>query len=403
MALSDVLIRTAKATDKVLKLFDGGGLFLQVTPAGGKWWRLKYRFAGKEKLISLGTYPDTSLKEARERRDAARKLLEAGVDPGEERKAVKTAAIENAANTFEAVTREWFAKFGPAMSRGHAVRVMRMFERDIFPWIGGKPIAELATQPCEVLQVLRRIEDRGAIETAHRARSKCSEVFLYAIPTGRADRDPCADLRKAIPPADEKNLAAITEPDKVGALLRAMDGYNGGLIVRCALRLAPLVFVRPGELRHAEWKDIDLEAAEWKYLVTKTKTPHIVPLSRQAVDILRELHPVTGTGRYVFPSPLSVDRPMSDNAILTALRRMGIPKDEMCGHGFRAMARTLLDEVLHFPADIIEHQLAHKVKDPLGRAYNRTTKLDDRRRMMQEWADYLDGLKTGNIRLGKVA
>jgi len=392
-----------KASAKTQKLFDGGGLFLQVTPAGGKWWRLKYRFAGKERLLSLGTYPDTGLKDARERRDAAKKLLEAGVDPGAERKAVKATATENATNSFEAVTREWFAKFSANLAPSHSLRIMQRFERDIFPWIGGKPIAELATQPRDILQVLRRIEERGAIETAHRARSNCSQVFRYAIQTGRADRDPCADLRGAIPPANKEHLAAVTDPDKVGDLLRLMDGYHGDLIVRCALKLAPLVFVRPGELRNAQWADIDLETAEWKFLVTKTKTPHVVPLSRQAVEILRELHPLTGAGRYVFPSARSAERAMSDNAVLAAMRRMNIPKAEMCGHGFRAMARTLLDEVLHFPVDIIEHQLAHTVRDPLGRAYNRTQFIDDRRRMMQEWADYLDGLKNENVRPGRVA
>ncbi len=400
----------AKLTERKISEFkrvgkqnDEGGLYLLHKANGSKLWRLRYWFDKKEKLQTLGPYPDISKERARQLRDESKRLLASGVDPMAKRKAEKEAETESAANSFEAVTREWFAKFGPTLSGSHAVRIMQRFERDIFPWLGGKPIAELATQPREILRVLRRIEERGAIETAHRARSNCSQVFRYAIQTGRADRDPCADLRGAIPPANKEHLAAVTEPEKVGDLLRAMDGYNGGLIVRCALRLAPLVFVRPGELRHAEWKDIDLEAAEWKYLVTKTKTPHVVPLSRQAVDILRELQPLTGAGRYVFPSPLTADRPMSDNAILTALRRMGIPKDEMCGHGFRAMARTLLDEVLHFPPDIIEHQLAHAVRDPLGRAYNRTTKIDERRKMMQEWADYLDGLKNQNIRPGRVA
>ncbi|MBP7632968.1 integrase arm-type DNA-binding domain-containing protein [Candidatus Ozemobacteraceae bacterium] len=402
MALSDVMIRTAKATDKPIKIFDGGGLFLQVTPAGGKWWRLKYRFAGKEKLLSLGTYPDTSLKEARERRDAARKLLDAGIDPGEERKAVKSSAADRAANSFEAIAREWFSKHATEFTPGHAERVEAQLTKDVYPWLGGKPISDIT--PPELLRVARRVEDRGAIETAHRILGICGRIFRYAVGSGRADRDPSADLRGILKPKPKaQHRAAVTTPDRVGELLRAIAGYHGNIIVRCALMLAPLVFVRPGELRQAEWKDINLEAAEWKYFVTKTKTPHSVPLSRQAVEILRELHPRTGAGRYVFPSARTDERPMSDNAILAAMRRMGIPKDEMCGHGFRAMARTLLDEVLHFPVDIIEHQLAHAVRDPLGRAYNRTQFLEDRRRMMQEWADYLDGLKNENIRPGRVA
>ncbi|HOY68292.1 MAG TPA: integrase arm-type DNA-binding domain-containing protein [Candidatus Ozemobacteraceae bacterium] len=402
MALSDVLIRTAKATDKVLKLFDGGGLFLQVTPAGGKWWRLKYRFAGKEKLLAIGTYPDISLKEARHRQGKAKELLDAGIDPSDERKAVKASAAERAANSFEVIAREWFAKYGAEFSPGHAERVEVQLTKDVYPWLGGRPVSEIS--PPELLRVARRVEDRGAIETAHRILGICGRIFRYAVGSGRADRDPTADLRGILKPKPKaQHRAAVTEPDRVGDLLRAIEGYHGNITVKMALVLAPLVFVRPGELRKAEWKDIDLNAAEWKFIVTKTKTQLVVPLSRQAVAILEELHPLTGGGRYVFPSARTTERPMSDNAILSAMRRMGIPKDEMCGHGFRAMARTLLDEVLHFPADIIEHQLAHAVRDPLGRAYNRTTKIDERRKMMQEWADYLDGLKNQNIRPGRVA
>ena len=393
MPLTDTAIRNARPGDKTRKLFDGGGLYLEVAPSGGKWWRLKYRYAGKEKRLSLGVYPDVSLKDARERRDEARKLLANDIDPSEHRRAQKAAKEERAANSFEVVAREWHAKHLPSWTEKHAETILRRLELNVFPWLGGKPIADI-TAP-QLLQVVRRIEERGALETAHRVLGCCGQVFRYAIATGRADRDPSGDLRGALPPVKSHHFAAVTEPDKIAAVLRAIDGYEGTLPVRCALRLAPLVFVRPGELRKAEWADIDLNAAEWRYIVTKTNTPHIVPLSRQAMAILRELKPLTGRGRYVFPSARSAARPMSDNAVLAALRRMGIGKDEMSGHGFRAMARTILDEVLGFRPDYIEHQLAHAVRDPNGRAYNRTAHLPERHEMMQAWADYLDKLKTG--------
>jgi len=393
MPLTDTAVRNAKPGEKPIKLFDERGLYLEISPTGGKWWRLKYRFNGKEKRLSLGVYPDVSLKDARTRRDAARKLVADGTDPSENRKAQKSARADRAANSFEVVAREWFAKYAATWAANHGERIIRRLERDIFPWIGGRPVAEI-TAP-ELLAVVRRIESRGALETAHRALGNCGQVFRYAVATGRAERDPSGDLRGALPPVKGEHFAAITEPKRVAEILRAMDGYEGTLTVRCALRLAPLVFVRPGELRKAEWADIDLDAAEWRYTVTKTNTPHIVPLSRQAVEILRELHPVTGRGRFVFPGARSNGRPMSDNAILAAMRRMGIGKDEMSGHGFRAVARTILDEVLGVRPDYIEHQLAHAVRDPNGRAYNRTAHLPERRKMMQQWADYLDNLKAG--------
>jgi integrase len=391
MPLTDAAIRNAKPRLKPAKLFDERGLFLLVTPAGGKWWRFRYRFDSKEKLLSLGVYPDVPLKDARDRRDAARKLLAQGTDPGEDRKTQKTAKQARAANSFEAIAREWFSKFSSQWVEHHRQRVIRRFERDIFPWIGGKPVAEVSAP--ELLAVVRRIEDRGALDTAHRALGYCSQVFRYAIATGRCQRDPSGDLRGALQPTNAGHFASVTEPAQVAALLRALDGYKGTFTVSCALRLAPLVFVRPGELRKAEWTDFDLDAAEWRYMVTKTNTPHIVPLATQAVAILRELDALTGSGRYVFPGARSSKRPMSDNAILAAMRRMGISKDEMSGHGFRAMARTILDEVLGVRPDYIEHQLAHTVKDPNGRAYNRTSFLPERREMMQQWADYLDSLK----------
>ena len=395
MPLTDTKIRTAKPADKPKKLFDGGGLYLEVSPNGGRWWRLKYRFGGKEKRLSLGVYPEVRLKDARQRREAARKLLANQVDPSEHRKAEKAAARESGANSFEVIAREWFKKHSTNWVPSHANRIIRRLERDIFPWIGGSPIAEL-TAP-KLLDVVRRIEQRGALDTAHRTLQNCGQVLRYAVATGRAERDPSGDLRGALPPAKGEHFASVTEPEKLAGILRALDSYEGTLVVRCALRLAPLVFVRPGELRHAQWADIDLDGPEWRYTVTKTGTKHIVPLSKQSLAILSELHPVTGRGRYVFPSARNPkgDRPMSDNAVLAALRRMGIGKEEMSGHGFRAAARTILDEVLGFPPHLIEHQLAHAVRDPLGRAYNRTAHLPERRKMMQDWADYLDKLKAG--------
>ena len=403
MPLNDVAVRNAKPAEKTRRLYDKKGLYLEISPAGGKWWRLKYRFGGKEKRLSLGVYPEISLKDARDRRDEARKLLANAVDPIEHRRAEKAAKERQGAHSFEVVAREWHGKQKATWTPKHADTVIRRLESKVFPWLGKKPISEI-TAP-ELLVVLRRIEDQGALETAHRVLSICSQVFRYAIATARAERDPAADLRGALPPVKPKHFAAVTEPEKIAPLLRALDGYEGTLIVRCALRLAPLVFVRPGELRKAEWAGIDLEAAEWRFTVTKTNTPHIVPLSTQAVAILEELQPLTGGGRYAFPSTRSPKRPMSDNTILAALRRMGIGKDEMSGHGFRAMARTILDEELGFRPDYIEHQLAHAVRDPHGRAYNRTAHLAERRKMMQAWADYLDNLKTSGevVALGRKA
>jgi integrase len=393
MALTDTAVKNAKSDGKTVKMFDERGLYLELSPSGGKWWRLKYRFDNKEKRLSLGVYPDVRLKNARDRRDKARKLLANGIDPSENRKTQKAVHADRAANSFEVVAREWFAKYAKTWAASHSERVVRLFERDIFPWIGGRPVADV-TAP-EILTVMRRIEARGALETAHRALGNCGQVFRYAVATGRAMRNPSGDLRGALSPVKKSHFAAATEPKQVADILRAMDGYEGTLTVRCALRLAPLVFVRPGELRKAEWEDIDLDAAEWRYTVTKTNTPHIVPLSRQAVEILREIHPLTGHGRFVFTGARSNTRSMSDNAILAAMRRMGIDKDEMSGHGFRAVARTILDEVLGVRPDYIEHQLAHAVRDPNGRAYNRTAHLVERKKMMQKWADYLDKLKAG--------
>jgi len=395
MPLTDTAIKNAKPADKPRKLADGGGLYLLLNPNGSRWWRLDYRYAAKRKTLSMGTYPDTGLKDARDRRDDARKLLAAGIDPGEQRKATKAAGNERAANSFEVVAREWHAKQSATWVDLHASRIMLRMENDIFPWLGSRPIADIPAK--DFLVTVNRIVDRGATESAHRVLQNCGQVMRYAIATGRAERNPVADLKGALPPVKQTHHASITEPQAIGGLLRAMDAYNGSLVTKCALRLAPLLFVRPGELRQAEWAEFDLDAAQWNIPAEKMKMrePHLVPLAPQAVAILRELHPLTGRGRYVFPSARSPQRPMSNNAVLSALRRMGYATDEMSGHGFRAMARTVLDEVLHFRPDYIEHQLAHAVKDPNGRAYNRTAHLAERRKMMVGWADYLDGLQAG--------
>lgn len=395
MPLSDTAIRAVKSAEKPQKLSDGGGLFLLVNPTGGKWWRLKYRFDGKEKLLSLGTYPDTGLKEARAKRDSARKLLATGVDPGENRKATKAARLAAAENCFEAVAREWFLKHSKNWAPTHSSKVIERLERDVFPWLGSRAI-DTITAP-DLLQVLRRIESRGAVETAHRALQNSGQIFRYAIATGRASYNPTPDLRGALPPVKKVHRAAITDPKEIGSLLRAIDDYQGSFVTKCALRLAPLTFVRPGELRAAEWAEFDLDAAEWNISASRMKMreAHLVPLSKQAVVILRELHDLTGHGQYVFPSARSDKRPMSDNAVLAALRRMGFAKDEMSGHGFRAMARTILDEVMGVRPDYIEHQLAHAVRDPNGRAYNRTAHRAERHKMMQTWANYLDELRIG--------
>jgi integrase len=393
MPLTDITVRTAKPKDKIYRMADGAGMYLEVSPAGGKWWRLKYRFGGKEKRLSLGTYPDIGLKEARERRGEARKLLAAGIDPGVHRKAVKAAREEESANTFEVVAREWHAKQTARWTERHATRMLARLENDLFPLLGTRPVNAISAP--ELLSVLRRKEGRGAVYSAHRLHQIAGQVFRYAIATGRAERNPAPDLKGALQPSEKTHLAAMTDPKQVGGLLRAIDSYQGTFVTKSALKLAPLVFVRPGELRQAEWSEIDLEAAEWNIPAEKMKMrdAHLVPLSRQALAILKDLQPYTGRGKYVFPSPRTIRRPMSDNAILSALRRMGFSKDEMSGHGFRAMARTILDEVLNVRPDFIEHQLAHAVRDPNGRAYNRTAHLDERRKMMQLWADYLDQLK----------
>lgn len=392
MPLSDTAVRNAKPRDKAFKLYDEDGLFIIISPKGGKWWRFKYRLGGKEKLLSIGTYPEIALKDARERRDQARKLAANGIDPSDTRKAEKAAG--SSANSFEAVAREWIASHMKDKAASHRDKVLRRFENYVFPWVGQKPVGEISAP--EMLTAVKRIEALGKLETAHRALQTAGQVFRYAVQTGRAVRDVTADLKGALPPTTIKHMAAITEPAKVAELLRAIDGFNGTFVVQCALRLAPMLFVRPGELRRARWAEIDLDAGEWSYFVTKTKTDHLVPLPTQAITILRELHPLTGQGEYVFPGGHTPLKPMSEAAVNAALKRMGYDtKTEITGHGFRAMARTLLHEELESDPNIIEHQLAHKVPDALGEAYNRTRFIKQRKQMMQKWADYLDELKAG--------
>jgi integrase len=392
--LSEVKVRTVKPQEKEYKLFDGSGLFLLVTPSGGKLWHFKYRFDNKEKKIAFGSYPEISLMDARRKRDDARRLLANDVDPGAIRKAQKQAKVEDT-ETVEVIAREWHEKFKSKWTEGHALKIMRSLELDVFPWIGTRPIKEIKAP--ELLTVLRRVESRGVLEGAHRIRGLCNMIFRYAVSTGRAERNPAQDLIGSLPPVKEKHLAAIIDPKKVRELLLAIDGYSGSYVVKLALQLSPLVFTRPGELRHMEWAEVDFDEALWSIPAEKMKMrePHLVPLSQQSIKILEEVKKLTGGSKYAFPSGRTFDRPMSNNAILAALRRMGYTKEEMTPHGFRAMARTILDEVLQVRPDFIEAQLAHRVSDPLGRSYNRTQHLNERRKMMQTWADYLDGLKAG--------
>jgi integrase len=391
MPLSDTAIKNAKpASGKAYKLTDQNGMYLYAHPNGSKYFRLDYRFEGKRKTLALGVYPETSLKQARDKTAIAKQQIADGIDPNENKKAVKAAKAETAANCLEVIALEWLAK----KSQDKSDRPQRLLSH-LMPWLGSKPITSIL--PKDILACLRRLEERGTIETAHRTLQVTSQVFRYAVATGRADRDITQDLRGALPPAKTKHFAAITDPKQAAELLRAIDGYQGSFIALCALKLAPLVFVRPGELRAAKWQDFDLAAREWRYFVSKTEVQHIVPLSMQATAILDGLKPLTGHLPYLFPSERTPrgERCMSENTLNGALKRLGYGKDIMTAHGFRAMARTILDEALGFRVDFIEHQLAHAVKDPNGRAYNRTAHLAERHKMMQAWADYLDGLKRG--------
>ncbi|WP_339678425.1 integrase arm-type DNA-binding domain-containing protein [uncultured Zhongshania sp.] len=392
MKLSAITVKEALPRTKAYKLSDGGGLFLLVNPSGKKYWRFKYRYTGKEKLLALGVYPDVSLKSARTNHRDAQDLLKTGIDPSAQRKAAKLTKNTAAANSFQLVALEWFNNQKAKWAESHWSKVERMMERDLFPHLGNRPLKEIT--PPELLAVLRKIETRGALESAKRTKQIAGQIFRYGVATGRCERDPAQDLNGALATPVKQHLSAITDSKLVGPLLNALDDYQGTAVVKAALRLAPLTFVRPGELRKAKWPEIDFDKAEWRYYVTKTKSDHIVPLSTQAIKILQELQPLTCNSEYVFPSARTLSRPMSNNAVLSAMRRMGIGKDEMCGHGFRAMARTILDEELQFRPDWIEHQLAHAVKDVHGRAYNRTSHLKERKKMMQSWSDHLEKLKS---------
>jgi integrase len=393
--LTDTAIRALKPRETAYKAFDALGLYLLIQPTGSRLWRFKYRHAGKEGVESLGAYPDVSLALARQKRDELRRLRANGVDLAAHRRAAKAAEANATSNSLKFIADEWFEKKSPVLAPKHAIKIIERLRRDVYPWLGSRPISEVS--PSEILAVLRRIEQRGAIETAYRALGDLSAIFRYAVATVRASSDPCRDLRGALSPRVKKHFPAITDPKVIPDLLARIDGYPGTHVVRAALRLAPLVFVRPGELRTAKWADIDLDVGEWRFTASKTKQPHLVPLSIQAVAILRELQPLTGRREYLFPGERSPLRPMSENTVNAALRSLDVPKEQMSGHGFRAMARTILDEVLKFPAHLIEAQLAHAVRDANGRAYNRTTHLEERRVMMQRWADYLDVLRSPKV------
>jgi integrase len=391
MPLTDTAIRNANLKNKPYKLTDGRGLYLLVNKSG-RYFRWDYRFAGKRKTLALGVYPDISLKEAREKHEDLRRILAKDIDPIEYKKQVKAKQHSDTTNSFEAVAREWFLKNKPVWTEKHAQTIISRLENNIFPWLGGTAISSI-TAPM-LLESLRRIEDRGAVETAHRVKQICGQIFRYAIATGRGERDPSADLKGALPPTKPKHMATITSPDKVGELMRSIYGYKGNLITRCALKFAPLTFVRPGELRHAEWVEINIDEAVWRIPAEKMKmrSVHIVPLSKQAVAVLEEIKPLTGNGKYVFPSLRSGSRPMSDNTILAALRRMGYAKEEMTGHGFRGMASTVLHEK-GWATDCIERQLAHAEGNSVKAAYNHAQHLPERTKMMQWWADYLGDLR----------
>jgi integrase len=397
--LSDANVRNARPKGKDYKLADGGGLYLMVSSTGGKLWRFKYRYGGKEKLLSLGAYPVVGLSDARRRRDDAKKLLESGVDPTINRKATKAARNEAAANSFETVAREFHGHKKDDWTEDHAATIMTRMEKDIFPWIGDTPLTSVTAK--DIKGVVDRVKSRGTIEAARRLLTIISQVFTYAISTDRANFNIAQGLKGYLPPTSKtrKHMAAVTDPKELAPLLRAMDTYQGNFIAQCALKLLPLFFCRPGELRHIEWREVDFEAKQVNIPASKMKmkADHIIPLSSQAIAILKELQPLTGHGKHVFPSARSFSRCMSDNTINAALRRMGFDGSTVVAHGFRATARTLLHEVLQVNPYVIEAQLAHRVPDTLGNAYNRTTHIAERRKMMQKWADYLDRLKAGAV------
>jgi integrase len=389
--LSDLHIKKAKPKEKDYRLTDGAGLYLLVKPAGGKLWRFDYSFRGAVKTLSFGTYPEITLADARRKKEEARSLVAHGVDPKETLRALKASSSQGSL-TFEVIAREWHGVFYETWVKKYADTILQRLEANIFPWVGKTDVSDITASM--LLSTLRRVEARGSLDTAHRIRHSCVQVFRYAIATGRCERNIAVDLQGALPPVRGGHHAAPTDPAALAIVLKAIDGYKGSFMVKCALQLAPMLFVRPGELRHMEWAELDFEAAQWDIPASKMKmrSAHLVPLPHQAITILQEVQPLTGHGRYVFPCQRSVARCMSDNTVNAGLRRLGFSKEEVVGHGFRATARTILDEVLHVRPDFIEHQLAHAVRDPNGRAYNRTAHLVERKEMMQMWADYMDTL-----------
>ena len=392
--LTDIKIKNTKVKEKPFRLAAGRGLFLLVKPDGSKHWIFRYQFEGKENNLSFGRYPEVSLLNAEKQATSTHALLADGINPSENKKAVKASKTGVLANSFEVVAREWAVSYFINKSDSHKDRTLRRLESYLFPWLGSKPISEI-TAP-QILEVIKRIENLNKLETAHRTLQATSQVFRYAVQTGRALRDPCVDLRGALPATVVKHMAAFTEPKEIAELLRAIDGFTGSFTVQCALRLSPLVFTRPSELRTAKWADIDLEANEWRYKVSKTKTMHLVPLSTQAVQLFADMKVLSGHGEFVFQGGHDPKKPMSAAAINAALKRMGYDtQKDITAHGFIAMARTILHERLNIDPYIIEHQLAHKVPDALGAAYNRTKFIEQRIVMMQKWADYLDELKAG--------
>ncbi len=395
MTLKDSFVRQVKCSNVDIgnKYADGGGMYLLVKPSG-KYWRMDYRFAGKRKTLALGIYPDVSLAKARLRREKARELLADDIDPSVAKRKERQAKSDSALNTFEAIARVWLIKTAAKRAMVTQARITTLLEKDVFPFIGKMVISEI--EPRDVLEKsIRKIEARGSIDTAHRAKQMCGQIFRFAVATGMAERDVTADLRGAIATIPESHFSAIVEPQKAKELMRSIFGYEGHPYTVAALKLSPLVFVRPGELRSAEWVEIDLKEGQWRIPASKMKmrVDHIVPLSKQAIEILRGVHKLSGHGRFVFPSLRTGERCMSENTVNAALRGMGYAKDVHTAHGFRAMARTIMDEVMGERVDLIEHQLAHAVKDPNGRAYNRTAHLPARKEMMQRWANYLDKLR----------
>lgn len=404
---STASIKAVKPGDPRSRLTDGAGLYLRLFVKGGSHgWRFDYSLNGRRNTLSLGTFPDVGLALARKKAEEARKLVSAGGDPSEVRKEARSEAVQRRAsaaraaaglppeNSFEAVAREWYEKNATGWAPSHASKIIRRLELDVFPWIGSRPIDSI--RPTELLALLKRVEDRGAIETTHRVQQNCGQVFRYAVATGRATSDPSRDLRGALTPWKPEHYPTLTEPRQVGQLLRDIESYDGGFITKCAMRLAPMLFVRPGELRHAEWSEINLEAAEWRIPAAKMKgrIMHIVPLATQALAILEELKPLTGKSRWVFPGVRTNGEPMSENTINAALRRLGYDRTKLTAHGFRGMASTMLHEC-GWPSDVIERQLSHAERNAVKAAYNHAEHLPARRKMMQSWADHLDALRQG--------